>query len=239
MAYEFYDAEVIDIINETDKVRRFYMKVKDFPNYSFIPGQFAMLHLPIESKDPKRSYSIASAPNDNNTIEMIIVEKEGGIGTKYLFEQVHQGSILKISKPLGKFVLQQPVSTELCFIATGTGVAPFRSIILDMVNKKIPFPKITLIFGTRYEKDILYHKEFTSLQQTLSNFQYIPVLSRETSESWKGEKGYVHQVYEKLYQDKRPSVFYLCGWAVMIDEARAKLHTMGYDRKQIKFEVYD
>lgn len=236
MAYQFYDAEVIKIVPETDKVKRFFLKVKELKQYNFIPGQFAMLDLPIDSKIKNRSYSIASAP-DGNTIEMVIVEKEGGAASKYLFREVEVGTIIKTSQPLGKFVLQEPIASELCFIATGTGVGPFRSMLLHMVRKQLSFTKVNLIFGTRYEKDILYYKEFTELRTQLLNFEYIPVLSRD--ENWKGEKGYVHQVYERLYADKRAATFYLCGWTAMVKEARERLQAMGYDKNQLKFEVYD
>jgi CDP-4-dehydro-6-deoxyglucose reductase len=236
MAYQYYDAEVVKIIDETDKVKRFFLQIKNIEHFNFIPGQFVMLDLPIDTKIRTRSYSISSAP-EANVIEMIIVEKEGGAASNYLFGEVQLGTIIKTSKALGRLILQYPITQELCFIATGTGVGPFRSMLLDMVNKQLSFSKVTLIFGTRYEKDILYYNEFTELKKQLLNFEYIPVLSRE--ENWKGEKGYVHQVYENLFADKHSTLFYLCGWANMIKEARERLHSMGYDKSQVKFEVYD
>jgi CDP-4-dehydro-6-deoxyglucose reductase len=236
MAYQFYNAEVVEILNETDKVKRFFLQINNLKRFDFIPGQFVMLDLPIESKVTTRSYSIASAP-DGNVIELVIVEKEGGLASKYLFNEVNAGTLIKVSKPLGKLTLQYPLDTELCFISTGSGVAPFRSMLLDICNMQLPFSNINLIFGTRFKKDILYYKEFLSLEEMLHGFMYITVLSRE--ENWNGEKGYVHQVYEKLYADKRPAIFYICGWANMVKEARDKLLLMGYDKGQVKFEIYD
>jgi NAD(P)H-flavin reductase len=77
------------------------------------------------------------------------------------------------------------------------------------------------------------------LQKEYSNFEFIPVLSREKDENWDGKKGYVHEVYEEIYADVRPCYFYLCGWSAMIKEARERLLKLGYTKSDIKFELYD
>jgi len=76
------------------------------------------------------------------------------------------------------------------------------------------------------------------LQEQHPEFKFIPVLSREKS-GWEGRTGYVHPVYEELFSDKRPAYFYVCGWPAMIKEARQRIEAMGYDKKRIKFELYD
>ncbi|MBL0339452.1 MAG: hypothetical protein IPP71_00115 [Bacteroidetes bacterium] len=113
-----------------------------------------------------------------------------------------------------------------------------RSILLDIHNRKLPHKNIYMVFGNRWEKDILYRKEFESLEKEMDNFTFIPVLSRENA-GWEGRNGYVHAVYEEIFADKRPAKFYICGWADMLKEARQRLEAMGYDKKSIKFESYD
>ncbi len=81
MAYEFHDATIIDIIDETDVVKRFFIKVPDDRPFSFKAGQFIMFDLPIEAKYTNRSYSIASAPSDDNTFELCIVLNPKGLCT--------------------------------------------------------------------------------------------------------------------------------------------------------------
>ena len=243
MAYEFYNGEVVDIKTVTPVLKRYFLRVNDLDNFDFTPGQFVMLDLPIESKRTTRSYSIASRPDGTNIFELIIVLKPDGAGTPYLFDegQVQVGTKVKISKAIGKFVLPDfnELPDEICFICTGTGIAPFRAMIQDMLDKGETNKKINLIFGCRYQQDMLYRKEFESLKEQMPGFSYWPVLSRETNDSWKGEKGYVHGVYEKLYANGKPAMFYICGWKEMIMQARAKLMEMGYDKSQIKFELYD
>jgi NAD(P)H-flavin reductase len=73
----------------------------------------------------------------------------------------------------------------------------------------------------------------------MAGFNYIPVLSREDSPGWKGEKGYVHEVYKRLFADKKELQFYICGWKVMILEAVENLKQMGFEKADIRFELYD
>jgi CDP-4-dehydro-6-deoxyglucose reductase len=242
MPLTFYTAEIIDIVDEVPNVKRFFFRIEELNKCDFIPGQFTMLDLPIDCKQTTRAYSIASAPSTSeNTFELIIVLKEGGLGTTYLFNQAKKGDKLKVSVPIGKFGKPRPdaFEKELCFVCTGTGIAPFRSMLLDILNYKIPHKGITLISGSRYEKDLLYKKEMEELQDKLLGFKYIPVLSRENSIDWKGEKGYVHEIYKALYKDKIDIQFYICGWKVMILEAVENLKQMGFEKADVKYELYD
>ncbi len=241
MAYEFFDSEVTQILDETDTVKRFFFKMLSFDNFDFKAGQFVMFDLPLNSKVNNRSYSIASNPLGNNEFELVVVLKPDGLGTNYLFnpELIKPGTHIKCSKALGKFTLDETTEKEICFICTGTGIAPFRAMLLDLKRKgTLKDKKINLIFGCRFEKDILYRKEFEALAAEFPNFNYYPILSRQ-SDTWQGEKGYVHVVYERLYANKQPAIFYICGWKEMIMQARDNLQKMGYDRKEIKFELYD
>ena len=238
MSYTFNPCHVTKIISETDLVKRFFFKVSNENTFDFKPGQFVMLLLPIESKYQNRSYSIASPPYEDNTFELAIVLNPKGLGTPYLWEKVEIGSAIEVSKPLGKFILQEPIEEDICFIGTGTGIAPLRSMILHIINNNIPYKNIYLIFGNRWEKDILYFKEFKELAEDHKNFNFIPVLSRDNP-GWTGKKGYVHEIYQEIFSDKRNASFYMCGWKDMLKDARLNLEKMGYDKKKIKFESYD
>jgi len=239
MPYRFFDSKIIAIIDETDDVKRFLFQIPELKQYDFLPGQFTLLDLPIQSKQTTRAYSIASYPNGTNTVELIVVHKKDGMGTDYLFNEAKIGTTVKLSAALGKFTFATAPTTEFCFICTGTGIAPFRSMLLNMLHTNTQQHKVTLLFGTRYEKDILYKTEMETLQNTLAGFQYIPVLSRETNPTWQGAKGYVHPIYQQLYAAKTPILFFLCGWKDMVIETAKNLEQMGYERNQIKFELYN
>ena len=228
--------KVTRIENETYNTRRYWIEVPELSSFDFQPGQFVTLDLPIHEKPNKRcrSYSIGSWPDGTNVFELIIVLLEDGLGTPWLFNNVVVGSELTFRGPLGVFVLHEAnLQKDLFLICTGTGIAPFRSMVQHIHRNNIPHQHIYIIFGVRTQKDLLYHDELKSLE--LENFHYIPTLSRE---EWEGKSGYVHAIYEEHCAGKQNASFLLCGWKNMIDEAKKRILAMGYDRKAIHQELY-
>ncbi|MCW3073300.1 MAG: FAD-dependent oxidoreductase [Flaviaesturariibacter sp.] len=235
---------VTRIEQETYNTRRFWITVPEIESFDFVPGQFVTLDLPIHEKPNKRwrSYSIASWPDGTNTFELLIVILEGGLGTTYLFNEIFEGSELTLRGPQGVFTLPQELSKDLYFICTGTGIAPFRSMVHHIQRHGIAHQNINLIFGTRKREDLVYLEEMRRLEGEVEGFHYIPTLSRE---DWDGCCGYVHAVYENLVHQKKagdaippPAQFYLCGWRAMVDEAKGRILNLGYDKKDIHLELY-
>lgn len=234
---------VTRIEDETYNTRRFWIKVPEVERFDFIPGQFVTIDLPIHEKPNKRwrSYSIASWPDDTNVFELLIVLLEEGAGSTYLFNEVKEGSELTLRGPQGVFTLPPQLEKDVYWICTGTGIAPFRSMIHHIKNHNVPHKNIYLIFGTRTQKDLLYADEMKRMEQEVENFHFVPTLSRE---QWSGCCGYVHAIYENLVHQKMndgelpPATFYLCGWKNMVDEAKERILKLGYDKKAIQLELY-
>ncbi|MES2330018.1 MAG: FAD-dependent oxidoreductase [Bacteroidota bacterium] len=221
--------------------KRFWIEVPEVESFDFKAGQFVTLDLPIHEQKNKRwrSYSIASAPDGTNVFELVIVYLEGGLGTTYLFNDISVGSELTLRGPQGKFTLPEPIAEDLYFICTGTGIAPFRSMVHYLHKHKLPHQSLHLIFGCRKFEDALYVDELKQLEANETGFFFHPCYSREAEVPAGSQKGYVHPVYEALTeQGKKPAKFYLCGWKNMIDEAKQRITAMGYDRKAIHLELY-
>jgi ferredoxin-NADP reductase len=229
--------KVIRIENETASTKRYWIEIPELDIFDFIPGQFVTLDLPIHEKLNKRmrSYSIASWPDGTNVFELIIVLDNKGAGTNYIFDEVTVGSELSFRGAQGVFTLKEPLEKDIFLICTGTGIAPFRSMVQDIKNKNIPHKNITLIFGCRTKDTLLYYDEMRKLEEDVPYFRYIPALSRE---EWEGRTGYVHSIYEELCSNKKPASFLLCGWRGMIDEAKTRIMDLGYDKHDIHVEIY-
>jgi len=240
MPWKWYDSQVIDIVDIAPQTKQFTLEIQGEETFEFIPGQFITVDLPIHDKRTKRwrSYSLVNAPDDSLRIDLCIVYLEGGLASEYFFSEVQLGTAIKFKGPSGGFVLPDDLDQDLVMVCTGTGIAPFRSMLLDLQRKKSFTRPIHLIFGTRTVDGILYRKELEALSEEEPLFEYSIALSRD--ETWPGYQGYVHQIYEELY--KVPSadrLFYLCGWSMMVDEAVAKLMMdFGYQRSQIRYELY-
>ncbi|MCL4306271.1 oxidoreductase [bacterium] len=235
--YNFFDVEVVRITDVTPSVKLFDLRVPERDSYNFKAGQFIQLDFPsIPAKVTRRSYSIASAPNGTNEIQLCVGRVPDGLATRILFEETKPGSHLKGTDAIGHFVLPEVVEKETCFISTGVGIAPFRSMLLDGYARGIIKAPVSLFFGNRYESDILYREDFEKMRRE-HGLHFFPVLSRQ--HDWHGPQGHVHLHYTKHFSDRRPATFYLCGWRAMLDDARAHLTEMGYDRKDVKIELYD
>jgi CDP-4-dehydro-6-deoxyglucose reductase len=237
MLLQWQTGVVIRIEQVTHNTKRYWVELPETPHFNFIPGQFVTLDLPISEQRNKRwrSYSIASMPDGTNIIELLIVHMEKGVGSSYIFEELKVGSKLTLRGPQGVFVLPKNLDKDLFLICTGTGIAPFRSMVQYIHHHRIPFHKIYLLFGTRTQSDLLYEEEMTMLEQQMPGFKYIPTLSREL---WEGHRGYVHPIYEELCKNLQPATFMLCGWRKMIDEGRERIIAIGYDKRDVDVELY-
>jgi ferredoxin-NADP reductase len=229
--------KVIKIDDHTHNTKRFFIEVPELDKFDFVPGQFVTLDLPIHEKPNKRwrSYSIASWPDGSNVFELLIVLAADGLGTTYLFNEIKVGSELTFRGAQGVFTLPEQLEKDIFLICTGTGIAPFRSMANYIYLHNISFKNIHLIFGCRKKEDLLYYDELKELEQKVPGFHYHPTLSRE---QWEGHTGYVHTVYEELCKEKQDAKFFLCGWKLMIDEAKKRIQEVGYDRKAIHQELY-
>ncbi|RYD59533.1 MAG: oxidoreductase [Sphingobacteriales bacterium] len=218
--------------------RRYWLELPESPLFAFKPGQFVTLDLPIHEQRNKRwrSYSIASAPNGGNLIELVIVLVDDGLGSGYFFNNVAVGSELILRGPHGIFTLPAEIDKDIFMICTGTGIAPYRSILHYINEYKVPHKALHLIYGCRTREDLIYEDEMRALQQDIPELIYHITLSRE---DWEGAyKGYVHQVYEALCENRQPAHFMLCGWRNMVDEAKHRILEMGYDKNDIHLELY-
>jgi len=236
---KWYTAKLVRIEEMSSTTKRFFLEVEGEEIVDFKAGQFIVTDLPLGEKRLQRwrSYSIANAPDKTNVLELAIVKLEGGAGSSYFHETIQIGDTVKFKAPDGNFCLPESIDTDLVFLATGTGVAPFRSMMQDIKTKGIPHRKIHLIFGTREKEGILYKEEFEELARTLEGFTYSVALSRE---EYQGYQGYIHDIYMNKYAEvKKDLHFYICGWSVMIDEAVANIYAkLGYEKSQIHYELY-
>jgi CDP-4-dehydro-6-deoxyglucose reductase len=240
-AQSWQNGKVIRIKDETASTKRFWIELTETTSFDFKPGQFVSLELPIHEQQSKRSrsYSIASAPDGTNVFELVIVLMEGGLGTSYLFTEAVVGTEFPVKGPMGHFTLSEIITSDIFMVCTGTGIAPFRSMVQHIHHNNIPHKDIYLIYGTRKCIDGLYLEEMFDLKQKLPGFHFIPTFSRETNVEEGQCVGYVHAVYEQLLEEKNDEAqFYLCGWRDMINDARQRLQERGVDKKMIHFELY-
>lgn len=227
-------AKLIESREIAPNVRHFVFEAPEVSQLSFAPGQFVSFTEVLGGKKITRPYSIASAPAGNR-FELCLNMVEEGLFSPFLFE-MKPGATVEMSAPLGYFVFKKP-PRDAIFVATGTGIAPFRSMLHGHLNPG-EAQNVTLIFGVRYEHSLMYRKEFEELELRYPNFHFWPTLSRPEPE-WKGRTGHVQKHLLEAIGDRRDVDVYICGLKMMVDDVRAILKGLGFDRKQIVFEKYD
>jgi CDP-4-dehydro-6-deoxyglucose reductase len=238
-------AKLVNVVKETSTTNRFYLKPESKP--TFKPGQFVSLDLPIDEKATRRirHYSIANSPSQD-TYELIIVKKPGGKGTDYLWNSPLETEI-KFEGPSGIMVMGDDTKKNYVFICTGTGISPFKCMLEHIRENNIETGDIHLVFGTRDKESILYYDEMIQLEKDIPQFKYHIILSREP---WSGKQGYVHSIYEELIQNYFSQIedgsyngldieFFICGWKEMVKQTKTNLQELGFDKKQIKIEIYE
>jgi ferredoxin-NADP reductase len=204
----------------------------------FRAGQFVTARVETAEGTEIRPYSIASPPRDDLRFELCINRVNRGYVSNYLCD-LKAGSVVDFKGPYGLFVISQPIERDVVFLATGTGVAPFRSMLMDLYAKGNESPhEVWLIFGVRFVEGLLYREEFEELQQAHPRFHFVPVVSRPSAE-WAGARGHVQDQLQKAFTGRKNFTAYVCGVKAMVDEVRAILkNEFGLPRDQIRSEQF-
>jgi ferredoxin-NADP reductase len=200
----------------------------------FVPGQFLSLVGENAGKTITRAYSIASAPAGNR-FDLCLNLVEDGTFTPLLFG-MSPGDEIEYKGPYGVFVFRNPL-TDSILVATGTGIAPFRSMLQERLPRERE-KQFTLVFGARHEHGLLYRAEFDELATQYPNFRFLPTLTRPGG-GWTGLSGRVHAHVDAELGARRDVDVYICGMAEMVNELRSALKEKGLDRKRIIVEKYD
>jgi ferredoxin-NADP reductase len=227
-------AKLIEWVEIAPGVRHFVFEAPQLERLEFLPGQFVSLSDSVASRDITRAYSIASAPGNGNRFELCLNRVDDGVFSPHLFD-LSAGDVVNMQPPLGTFTLRQPLRDSL-FVATGTGIAPFRSMLKAALQANSP--ALTLLFGVRQESNLLYREEFEVMARQFPQFRFWPTLTQPCPD-WGGRTGRVQTHLAEAIGGRSDIDIYLCGLQPMVDDVRQILKSMGFDRKQIRYEKYD
>lgn len=224
-------------------VRHLAFDRKDGTPLSFIPGQFISIHFTENDKPIKRSYSIATIPNESEHIEIALSYIAGGSASEFLFN-LSPGQEVQMSGPYGRLILRdEETPRRFILVATGTGVTPYRSMLPQF---KARFAQdlnleIYVLLGVRTHHDQLYTKDFLALAEVQPRFHFNTYYSREypaTPLPFE-HSGYVQSAFPELNLDPHQGdLIYLCGNPHMVDNAVELLKQKEFAIQQIRREKY-
>ena len=226
-------------------------QVRGVTRFGFVPGQWLSVRATTSEGDEiTRAYSIASAPSAGNEFAFCLNRVQDGFMSNYLCD-LRKGAEIPFQGPFGDFILSPPLR-DTVFIATGTGIAPFRSMLQSLFNQATerwpggmtrpavgrPSQHFWLLFGARFEQDIYYREDFERLAAAHSNFHFMPTLSRGGPE-WRGLRGYVQEHVREVVGGRRDMQAYICGLDKMVSINRDLLRSLGWNQESVRSEKYD
>ena len=226
MPIETFTAQVESIKNLTHDVRQLDLRLIEPKTITFKPGQFISFEMPHPQtgRFVTRAYSIASQPSCADVVTLLFNLVPGGSGSSFLFN-LKAGDKTHFKGPAGSFYLRDDSGRDLLFIASGTGIAPIRSMLLANAERPDARPA-TLFWGLRSQQDLYYQDELAELTKRMPTLTAITTLSRPEP-GWFGKSGRVLRLIEERIASVKNLAVYLCGNSAMIADATSLLQKKG------------
>lgn len=236
-----FRGRVESITDLTHDIKQLRIQLIEPDTIEFTPGQYIQLQAPAYGKNPDpvwRAYSISSPPSDNGAIELIIRLVPDGICTTWVFTILSEGDEVTFTGPYGEFRLSD-TQADMIWIAGGSGMAPFWSIIRHMDERDIARP-CTYFFGALSQKDMFFLKELRELEEKHDWFTFVPALSDPAEDAeWDGESGLITEVVDRNVEDGSDKEGYLCGSPGMIDAAIKVIKDKGITEDRIYYDKFE
>ncbi len=228
---------VVEIASQTATSKTFYCRRTDGPPPPFRPGQYVNVFVDVDGVLTSRPYSIASAPGDE-LLELTVRDKPGGFVAPYLLHEIEAGDDLETTGPQGHFYHEPLIDgSDLVFMAGGSGVTPFMSIIRDGLRHERPLD-MHLLYGSRTPDDVIYGAELAELAAAHPNFRYTLVIS-EPPPGYEGVTGFLDaELVRERVGDVTDKTFYVCGPQVMYDFCLAGLEALDVPAHRVRRELY-
>jgi ferredoxin-NADP reductase len=228
---------VAEILPQTASAKTFCFERVDGPLPPFRAGQYVNVMVNVEGVRTSRPYSISSAPMAKR-LELTVRDKPDGFVAPYLIKRLEVGDIVETTGPAGHFYYEPLIDgKDLVFLAGGSGITPFLSMIRDTVQWRRPL-RINLLYGSRTADEVLFKSELEMLAAGNPNFVFSSIIS-EPPEGYEGLKGFLDsKLIARLVGDIKGKTFYVCGPRAMHDLCRAALKELEVPQRKIRHELY-
>jgi CDP-4-dehydro-6-deoxyglucose reductase, E3 len=209
------------------------LRLPSTEEFHFEPGQYIDIML---DGGRRRSFSIASPPDDSRLLELHVRRVDGGEFSSRLFDADARRMMVRIEGPLGQFVYR-PGDSPMLLVGGGTGLAPLLSILRHVIASGIQ-RDMSVYWGVRSERDLYAHDVLGELARRAPQLRYAPVLS-EPSPDWRGARGLVHEAVLEDIDDLAKYEVYAAGPPAMIAALRRDFGRRGVAKNRLNFDSFD
>jgi len=216
---------ITGIREQARDIRSFDLIPCDGSPVVFRPGQVAILR--VQQEEPAY-FAFASSPEDP---ELEILVKRT-IGASLALFEMNEGDIVELRGVAGNgFDLDAQAGRDLVFVAMGTGVAPLRSALRCVINRRKRFGELVVLYGARTPDEFCYRDEVDDWER--AGVELRRVISRPDGHDWSGRTGYVQSLLDHVLPDLQSPVALVCGSREMIAQTRDRLEQMGFAAEDI------
>jgi ferredoxin/flavodoxin---NADP+ reductase len=240
-----YNARLVRREDATESLSYFWVRFDGEPT-PFESGQYMTIGVMVDGRIVQRPYSVASPPAVIGTegYEFYVRLVQGGTFTPLLWE-LPVGHPMRMIGPKGKFTLREDDERTHLFISSGTGNAPFVSMMKELLVHGRP-RKVVFFNGVSHAHELGYRSILEGWERSGEYpVRYVPTVSRPAdprNAGWSGRTGRVESilapVLDELGLTPADSIAYLCGNPDMILSAEATLLERGYPEDQVHKELY-
>jgi ferredoxin-NADP reductase len=241
--HEWRLATVVRAIQETATVWTFVLDVPGWPGHR--AGQYVDVRLVANAGDqPKRSFSIASAPEDPR-LALTVERLKNGEVSPHLCDELHAGDQFEVRGPLGNFVWDIGDGGPLLLVAGGSGIVPLmamlrhRAAVLTDAAARRELPA-RLLYSSRREGEIIFRAELERLAAHDHSIRVTHTITREQASEWKGALGRIDRTMLATVAwspAERPRI-YICGPSPLVTFVATELEALGHDPNLIRMERF-
>ena len=206
--------------------------------FSYLPGQFLTLTLPVGEKPIRRSYTISSSPTQGYYCEITVKREEHGSGSRFLHDEIEVGDTIEVQAPSGKFFFTGKEADSIVLIAGGVGITPMMSVtraLTDMCWNG----DIYLIVACHDPEHFIFQSELTRLAQRHSNLHLFVAMSRIENDINGYRKGRLSRdTLQEWVPDIPSRRIHICGPSAMMEAVKKMLGELGVPAENIFTENF-
>jgi CDP-4-dehydro-6-deoxyglucose reductase len=223
-------ARIVSVDRLAPDIVRAVLRTPPASPLRFLPGQY----LDVIAAGVRRSYSLANAPRPDNLLELIVKRYPGGAMSTFWFEAAKPNDLVRIEGPLGTFFLRDDAPRDIVFLATGTGIAPVKSLLEELAADpaRAACYRIRVFWGNREADSFCWDPVGLGLDVGFHH------LLTGADAGWGGARGYVQEAAIRDGIDPADTVVYACGSNAMIASARAALLALGLPARRFFSDAF-
>jgi ferredoxin-NADP reductase len=229
---------VSDVIDETTSAKTLRLVSPEGYLPPFQAGQYLSIMVDIGPIRTSRPYSISSPPNQRGYYDITIRDMENGFVAPHLLNRIKAGDKIEASAPSGGFCFNPLIHDRASvFIAGGSGITPFMSMIREAVECGLD-RQICLFYGNRSDADVIFHDELLRISQRFRQVTYVQVIETPSA-GYTGAKGYITGgIIKAVVGETAGRTYYLCGPPAMYDFCLHELEGLSIPLHKIRREAY-